>query len=113
MKQTCFLLTKLMTLYTGKAKPYRPIQLLACNIPRSVIIDKYPKEKNQTSAELYHSAFSHKNSTPGTLLQSIKPFILGKSHDNIINPKQQKRLKRKYIYKVFSPCTDSSSIVFW
>ena len=82
-----------MTLYTGKAKPYRPIQLLACNIPRSVIIDKYPKEKNQ--------------------LQSIKPFILGKSHDNIINPKQQKRLKRKYIYKVFSPCTDSSSIVFW
>ena len=86
MKQTCFLLTKLMTLYTGKAKPYRPIQLLACNIPRSVIIDKYPKEKNQTSAELYHSAFSHKNSTPGTLLQSIKPFILGKSHDNIINP---------------------------
>ena len=104
-----------MTLYTGKAKSYRPIQILACNIPRSVIMDltaKYRKEKNQTSAELYNSAFSHKNSTPGTLLQSIKPFILGKSHDNIINPKQQKRLKRKYIYKVFSPCTDSSSIVF-
>ena len=105
-----------MTLYTGKAKSYQPIQLLAYNIPRSVIMDltaKYPKEKNHTSAELYHSAFSHKNCTPGTLLQSIKPFILGKSHDNIINPKQQKRLKRKYIYKVFSPCTDSSSIVFW
>ena len=81
-----------MTLYTGKAKSYQPIQLLAYNIPRSVIMDltaKYPKEKNHTSAELYHSAFSHKNSTPGTLLQSIKPFILGKSHDTIINPNKK------------------------
>ena len=78
-----------MTLYTSKAKSCRPIQIFACNIPHSGIIDltaKYLKEKNQTSAEIYHSAFSHKNNTPGALLQSIKPFILGKSHDNIINP---------------------------
>ena len=106
-----------MTLYTGKAKPYRPIQLLACNIPRSVIIDltaKYPKEKNQTSAELYHSAFSHKNRTPGTLLQSIKPFILGKSYDNIINP-NNKTFKKKSIYKRYSLYLSdfSGSIIFW
>ena len=87
-----------MTRDTSKAKSCRPIQIFACNIPHSGIIDltaKYLKEKIKL-------AFSHKNNTPGALLQSIKPFILGKSHDDIINPKQQKRLKRKYIYIRYS-----------
>ena len=49
MKKTCFLLIKLMTLYTSKAKSGRPIQIFECNIPHSGIIDltaKYLIEKS-------------------------------------------------------------------
>ena len=67
MKKTCFLLTKLMTLYTSKAKSCRPIQIFACNIPHSGIIDltaKYLKEKIKLAPKYTIQPFPTKTTLP-------------------------------------------------
>ena len=64
MKKTCFLLIKLMTLYTSKAKSGRPIQIFECNIPHSgirrfLVSYRQDQENNEKYAWLYDGR-SHK-----------------------------------------------------